>query len=278
MDFLINADELYNRMEDVVIIDVRFELMNPDKGYELYRQSHIPGAVYFDLNKDLSSERQKHGGYHPLPEQNDLLTKLSKAGVTKDSTIVIYDQGDAMFAARLFWLLDYYNHERKFILDGGFKAWISKGFPTTRVVKRPSRTSYAAQPIEEMTVDIEQVKQKKDRDDTILLDARSIERFNGEYEPIYDKAGHIPGAKCFDWTFVLNDEGKWKTKEELSAYFEELDPDKEIILSCGSGVSTSMNYLALTALGYKNIRLYPGSYSDWISYPELPIATKKDLE
>ncbi|SEN87119.1 thiosulfate/3-mercaptopyruvate sulfurtransferase [Amphibacillus marinus] len=276
MEFLINAQELYEKISDVIIIDTRFELLNPSKGEQLYKEGHIPGAQYFSLHNDLSAQPKKHGGSHPLPDQDVFLGKLSEAGITKQTTVVIYDQGNAMFAARLYWLLEHYGHRSKYILNGGIAAWINAKLPITSVVKRPLRQNYQEQPDLSMIVNVDDVKASKEVMNTILIDARSRERYLGKSEPLYRKAGHIPGAKCFDWTAVLTAEGKWRSKEELAQIFGELDPNKEIILSCGSGVSACMNYLALTALGYKNVKLYPGSFSDWISYPELPIETKAE--
>ncbi|MBM7543111.1 sulfurtransferase [Amphibacillus cookii] len=273
MEFLINANQLYDQISEVVIIDTRFELLNPEKGYQMYKQGHIPGAQYFGLNQDLSARPLEHGGQHPLPDSHAFLDKLSQAGISKDTTVVIYDQGNAMFAARLYWLLDYYGHEKKYILDGGYQAWTDQGFPSTSIVKRPVKQPYQAEVNQAMVVNIDDVKQQRHSDASILIDARAKDRYLGLTEPLYHKAGHIPGAKCFEWTAVLNEDGKWRSKEELNNYFGDLDPNKEVILSCGSGVSACMNYLALTALGYKNIKLYPGSYSDWISYPELPVET-----
>ncbi|WP_017473542.1 sulfurtransferase [Amphibacillus jilinensis] len=276
MEFLINVDQLYDQISGVVIIDTRFELLNPEKGYQMYKQGHIPGAQYFGLNQDMSSKPLEHGGQHPLPDSHVFLDKLSQAGINKDTTVVIYDQGNAMFAARLYWLLDYYGHEKKYILDGGYQAWADQGFPSTSIVKRPVKQHYQAEVNQAMVVNIDDVKRQRHADTSILIDARAKERYLGLTEPLYHKAGHIPGAKCFEWTAVLNEDGKWRSKEELSNYFGDLDPNNEVILSCGSGVSACMNYLALTALGYKNIKLYPGSYSDWISYPELPVETGGD--
>ncbi|WP_067838200.1 sulfurtransferase [Amphibacillus sediminis] len=277
MHFLISPEELYHTIADVIIIDTRFELLNPNKGYQLYKEGHIPGAQYFDLNGDLSAKPAKHGGSHPLPPSDTFLKKLAKTGVDRHSTVVIYDQGNAMFAARLYWLLDYYGHNKKYILNGGYQAWKEAEYPVTSVVKRPNKClTYQAKANPAMVVDIEGVKALQNKEDSVLIDARSLERYLGQTEPLYHKAGHIPGAKCFDWTAVLDEEGKWRSKQELKEYFADLDPEKEIIISCGSGVSACMNYLALTALGYKKVKLYPGSFSDWISYADLPVETKAE--
>lgn len=276
MDFLLSAEELYHKLGQVVIIDTRFELLHPTKGKALYQKSHIPGAQYFDLNEDLASPIRKHGGKHPLPDSAAFLAKLGEAGIDQDTTIVIYDQGNAMFAARLHWLLDYYGHKRKYILDGGFTAWEKAGYATTDSIVIPTPKSYHAEAKQDMIVNIEQVKERQASRDSTLIDARSWERYLGKTEPYYEKAGHIPGAKSFDWQPLLTEQGKWKTKKEIRDYFSELKPGGEIVVSCGSGVSACMNILALRALGYTNVKLYPGSFSDWISYPENKVETKAE--
>src|SRR5699024_8545227 len=126
------------------------------------------------------------------------------------------------------------------------------------------------------TVTMEDVKER-DQESTILLDSRAFERYLGKVEPLYDRSGHIPGAKNYFWQDVLTD-GKWKDEQALEKHFEKLPKDKEIIVSCGSGVSACPNILALQAIGYTNVKLYPGSFSDWISYPENDLETENETE
>lgn len=274
MKFLIEAEKLLDNINDYIIIDTRFELLDPDRGLQLYQESHIPGAVYFDLNKDLSSLPGKHGGNHPLPDDELFTKKLKEAGIDKTSKVVLYDQGNAMFASRLYFLFDYYGHNNIYILNGGFSKWESLGYPVTSVVKRRHKVEESFVKNEAYVVDIEYVKAHKDDYHLSLLDARELERYLGREEPIYHKKGHIPGAKCYDWLQLLNEDGTWKPKDALEKLFKDLNKEDEVILSCGSGVSACMNYLALKSIGFKKVKLYPGSFSDWISYPDLPIETK----
>lgn len=273
MSFLIEPEALLESIDQYTIIDTRFELMDQTKGQALYEASHIPGAVYFDLNKDLSSMPGTHGGNHPLPDEQVFIDKLRAIGITPDTKVVIYDQGNAMFAARLYWLFDYYQHPSVKVLNGGFNRWEEFQYPVTSVVKRKTTSSTPFVKNNDMIVDIDYVIEHKDDFNITLTDARSLERYLGQTEPLYHKKGHIPGAKCFNWQQVLNSDGTFKSNAELEEVFKELNKDEEIILSCGSGVSACMNYLALKSLGYSNVKLYPGSFSDWISHPELPVET-----
>ncbi len=276
MSFLIEPEVLLESIDTYTIIDTRFELMDQTKGQALYEASHIPGAVYFDLNKDLSSVPQTRGGNHPLPDEKVFADKLRAIGITPETKVVIYDQGNAMFAARLYWLFDHYQHPSVKVLNGGFNRWEELQYPVTSVVKRKQTSSTPFVKNNDLVVDIDYVIEHKDDFNITLTDARSLERYLGQTEPLYHKKGHIPGAKCFDWQQVLNSDGTFKSNAELEEVFKDLNKDEEIILSCGSGVSACMNYLALKSLGYHNVKLYPGSFSDWISHPELPVETKRE--
>ncbi len=281
MSFLVTAEWLFERLqepaeEDIVVLDTRFELMDPEAGKRAYFQGHIPGAVHFDLNQDLSGEKDEHGGSHPLPNPAIFADKLGDAGIGSKTTVVIYDEGNDMFAARCWWLLTYYGHERSFLLDGGLESWKKHGYPVSREIPVSKPKSFSPDIQSQQVVDIDYIKQKIDDSTSHLIDSRSPQRYLGKTEPLYHKAGHIPGANNYFWKQVLTDDGKWKSEEELKKHFAELPADEEIIVSCGSGVSACPNILALQAAGYQNVKLYPGSFSDWISYPENEVSTEVD--
>lgn len=252
--------------ENVVIIDVRFQLQDPDAGRKAYLEGHIPGAVYLDLKKDLSGTPEKHGGSHPLPDIDAFSAKLGSIGISNDTTVVIYDARNDMFAARLWWLLHYVGHDQVYLLDGGLKAWLAAGNELTEEAPRLEAKEFRPHVRTEETVHMEEVKERDEH--TVLIDSRSNDRYRGETEPMYKKAGHIPGAVNFFWKDVLRENGAWKNAEELGEHFKELPKDEKIIVSCGSGVSACPNVLALKKAGFTNVKLYPGSYSDWISYEE----------
>ncbi|AXI07942.1 sulfurtransferase [Oceanobacillus zhaokaii] len=276
MSNLISVERLKKRLENnldnTVIVDVRFQLDNPDAGRKMYLESHLPGAVYLDLNRDLSGRAEKHGGAHPLPNRETFTAKMGNIGIDENTTVVIYDQGNGMFAARLWWLLENSGHDKVYLLEGGYKRWVEDGNDVTKEISRLQRKKFKPKYRNDQTVTMEEVKEKTENQTAILIDSRAKERYLGEIETLYSKAGHIPGAKNYFWKGVLAGEGVWKKGKELEQHFAALPKDEEIIVSCGSGVSACPNILALKAAGYTNVKLYPGSFSDWISYD------KNDIE
>ncbi|WP_339224774.1 sulfurtransferase [Paenibacillus sp. FSL H8-0332] len=264
------------------IVDCRFTLGKPKAGRDSYEQEHIPGAVYLDLELDLSAPVGEHGGRHPLPDPQELAVRLSKLGIGNDTRIVAYDDENSMNAARLWWLLRYLGHEQVYILEGGFSQWKEGKYPVTdhQPVRVPSAFVPKVQP--RMLADVHKVQQVSANMEpsaspaalpSVLIDSRARERFLGQEETLDKKAGHIPGAFNFFWKDTQNADGSFKSAEELQEHFAELDQDAEIIVYCGSGVTACPNVLALEKAGFKNVRLYAGSWSDWISYEENTIAT-----
>ncbi|MDR6718279.1 sulfurtransferase [Paenibacillus sp. 2003] len=258
---------------DVVIADCRFLLGQPEAGRQAYEAGHIPGAVYLDLEKDLSSPVSAHGGRHPLPDPAVLASRLSKAGIGSNSRIVAYDDQGGMNASRLWWLLRYIGHEQVYIMDEGFSAWKNAKFPVTAdvPVQIPSSFEVNVQPA--MLASVEDVQQASVTGSAALIDSRDARRYAGLEEPIDAKAGHIPGALNYFWKDVLDWDGRWTGTEVLEERFSKLDKDGAIIVYCGSGVSACPNVIALEEAGYSNVKLYAGSWSDWISYEENPVAT-----
>lgn len=273
------AGEIEENNKELVIVDTRFNLGNPKEGHEHYLAGHIPTAVYVDLDKHLSAQVGKHGGRHPLPNIDALAKKLGELGISHDSTVVIYDDQGGMIASRLWWLLHYIGVTNAAVLDGGWKKWTSENRSVTTVTLEPLQKTFRPQinPNWEW-VDHEEVKNKLYHSDTILIDSREHPRYLGEVEPIDSAAGHIPGAKNYFWKDVLNEDGSWKEREELITHFSKVPLTKEVIVYCGSGVSACPNILALTEAGYSNVKLYAGSWSDWISYPENPVAVGSENE
>lgn len=271
MTNLISVDRLKKRLDNgqdnTVIVDTRFKLDDEDAGRKLYLESHLPGAVYLDLNRDLSSKAKKHGGSHPLPDFPTFIKKLGNIGIGTDTTVVIYDDGNDMFAARFWWLLEAVGHEKVYILEGGYKRWVEEGNEVTSEIPSLEPKEFHGEFNEDKIVDMKTVREKL-ATDAILIDSRSEERYLGDYEPLYSKAGHIPGSRNYPWQAVLSRDGNWTKGEDLKEHYADLGKEDEIIVSCGSGVSACVNVLALKASGYKDVLLYPGSFSDWISYDE----------
>jgi len=270
---LVSAQWLAQHLHDpnVVIVDCRFTLGKPGLGLSQYTESHIPNALYFDLEQDLSAPVGKHGGRHPLPDTDHLAALFSHAGIDRETTVVAYDDQDMAMAARLWWLLRYVGHEKVFVLDGGFAHWLAQGHPaSSEIVARPSRT-FIPRVQKDMLIDAEQVENRKQ--DSVLIDSRARERYLGEVEPLDPKAGHIPGAVNYFFKENLTAEGLFRQQEEVKERFRTVTDKEEIIVYCGSGVTACVNVLALHEAGRPDVKLYAGSWSDWCSYDRLPVAT-----
>lgn len=275
---LVSLKWLLEHLEDeqVKIVDCRFLLGTPHAGGEAYQQGHLPGAVYFDLEKDMSGTKQAHGGRHPMPDWDVFVDKLGKAGISEKMKVVAYDDQGGAMASRFWWLLQFLGHEQAYVLDGGYSHWISNGYPTTMEVPDPAAAVFHPNYQHEMLIGIEEVKERKEQEGVILMDSREEKRYRGIEEHIDPVAGHIPGAVNYFWKDVLKEDGTWKRAEQLKDRFTGVDPAKEVIVYCGSGVTACPNILALREAGYDNVKLYAGSWSDWCSYQENPVAVEKE--
>lgn len=284
MNTMVSKEWLLARMyePDVVIVDCRFWLNDPPAGRVRYNEAHIPRAIYLDLDKDLSAPLSQHGGRHPMPEPEQMARTFGQAGLSQDDRIVIYDDNDGMVAARLWWMLTYLGHTQVFLLEQGFSVWKEASFPVTadQPVVIPKTFEVRLQP--ELIATLDEVRDIAYQDPStevetagpkVLIDSRERKRYLGLEEPIDTKAGSIPNAFNYFWKEVLTEDGRLKSTAALEEHFSGLDKDQEIVVYCGSGVSACPNILALKQIGFKHVKLYPGSWSDWISYEENPVAT-----
>ncbi len=274
---LVSIDWLHNHLKDpnLVIVDCRFALGKPGgNGLAEYMEGHIPGALYVDLEQDLSGAKSVHGGRHPLPETDTLAALFSTIGIDAETTVIAYDEQDLAMAGRLWWLLRYLGHEKVAVLNGGFSAWRKHGKPVSTEVPTPTSKTFTPVIQHDMLVSAEQVKNRSA--DCALLDSRAGERYRGEVEPLDPKAGHIPGARNYFYKQNFSPEGDMLPAEKLQERFSGLSADQEIVVYCGSGVTGCVNVLALYQAGRTDAKLYAGSWSDWISYPENPVATGEE--
>jgi thiosulfate/3-mercaptopyruvate sulfurtransferase len=271
MNYIIEKEWLLEKMKDenVRIVDCRFALGNPIKGQQEYEQGHIPGAVYFDLEKDLSGEVRTHGGRHPLPDLNVFIGKLEEAGIDENRVIVAYDNGEGAFASRFWWMLTYLGHEKVYVLNGGYKEWLAATYPTTTEVQVFEKGNFTKNIQRELLADVEEVRKIASgrNADAVLIDSREEKRYLGIEEPIDKKKGHIPGAVNKQWMDGL-EKGRFKPAAQQSARFSDLNRQNEIVVYCGSGVTAAPNFLTLKEAGFDNVKLYLGSFSDWISYED----------
>lgn len=254
---------------DVVIADVRWYL-DGRRGSDAFAEGHIPGAQFVDVDRELAAPPGARGR-HPLPDPDDFARVLSRLGVTRASTVIAYDDAGGAIAARLWWLLRWVGLDNGRVLDGGIGAWVAAGgeLETVTRPRAPARL-LKLEPRDDVYADIDEVA----RGDALLLDARAPERYRGEHEPIDPRAGHIPGAKNAPFAENLR-HGRFRPAAELRARYAELGADRarEIVCYCGSGVTAAHDVLALELAGFPGARLYPGSWSEWSSDPDRPIAT-----
>jgi thiosulfate/3-mercaptopyruvate sulfurtransferase len=259
---------------DLAIIDCRFSLANPAAGESAYREGHIPGAVYADLDRDLSDHGKQGQGRHPWPDAAAFTTKLGRWGISSRHQVVAYDDADGAIAARLWFLLRMLGHEKVAVLDGGWARWTGLGLPVDSSVPVPMVASYPGRFAEDRLLDAAQVQSRLAAGD-LLIDARAADRFRGENEHIDRVAGHVPGACNRPYADNLVAQ-RFKPPVQLAAEFRELlgeHPADGSIVMCGSGVTACHHLLAMERAGIKGVKLFTGSWSGWISDPARPIAT-----
>ena len=265
---------------DWAIIDCRFDLAAPEWGARAYAAGHIPRALYLHLDRDLSAERTPHTGRHPLPPPAVLAATLGRLGIDARVQVVAYDQGNGVFAARLWWLLRWLGHPRVAVLNGGLAAWQRAEFPLSTATEQRVARRFVPATNDDLRVSGAVVAAAVDSGELrhgvrALVDARSAERFAGENETLDAVAGHIPGARNHPFATNHDAQGRFLPAAELRRVWQGtlggLDP-RQVMVMCGSGVTACHNLLALEIAGCSGARLYAGSWSEWITDPGHPIA------
>jgi len=277
-ELLVSAARLSELLNDrfTVVVDCRFDLVNPDKGRADWAAGHIPGAVYAHLDEDLAAPVRPDTGRHPLPETRVFAQFLAAAGWSDDQLLVAYDDGSNAISARLWWMLKYYG-KKAALLDGGYGAWLDAGYPVESGISRVTgSTAETLEPDSNMIVSAQSISEQLNSGEEPVVDARAPERFTGEVEPLDSRAGHIPGALNRPFTENLDASGRFRAPMELRSDYEALLGDasaEKVIHSCGSGVTACHNLFAMELAGLGGSRLYPGSWSHWIRNPDRPVAT-----
>jgi thiosulfate/3-mercaptopyruvate sulfurtransferase len=265
---LVTVDELEDPPTQT-LLDVRWQLTDGSQP-ELYISGHIPGAVFVDLDRDLAAPPGRHGR-HPLPAREDFQRAMRAAGVTNDGPVVVYDDANGLPAARAWWLLRYFGHPHVALLDGGLAAWLAAGRPLVEGEDRPQHPGdFEARPGAMPVLDAAQAAELATTG--VLIDARAPERYRGETEPVDPVAGHIPGARNRPMDSNLDETGRFRPQPELADAFADL-AGKRVGAYCGSGVTAAHAVLALEVGGIRGAALYPGSWSEWITDPDRPVAT-----
>ncbi|MFE4573805.1 sulfurtransferase [Paenibacillus chitinolyticus] len=275
---IVSLEWLYEHLQDpdLLIADCRFALGEPWSGRQDYSIDHIPGAFYVDLEEDMSGEKREHGGRHPLPDLGAFSMRASAIGVDASKTVVAYDDQGGAMAARLWWMLRFLGHERVYVLDRGYSQWKAAGYPVTAEAPQASPATFSPKVQRHMLASMDEVKAKLGEKGTVLIDSREGVRYRGEQEAIDPVAGHIPGARNRFWKDALDAEGSWRSAEEQKERFRGLENAEELIVYCGSGVTACPNVLALEEAGIPGVKLYAGSWSDWVSYADNPVATGEE--
>ena len=265
------------------VFDCSFDLTQPEAGRAMFAQSHIAGAVYADLNTDLSVKGDPavtgalSGGRHPLPARETFAQWLAATGFDSTKQAVVYDRQGVNYCGRLWWMLKWLGHDAVAVLDGGLQAWTAQGGALASGAQAaPSAVgAFTVSASKLALVDATTVVRQLGRPSQVIVDARATPRFKGEVEPLDPVAGHIPGALNRPFTQNLTPEGFFKPAAVLRAEFEALlgaRPASGVVHHCGSGVSAIPNVLAMEIAGLEGSALFAGSWSEWCRDPARPVA------
>lgn len=242
-------------------IDARFDLKDSVSGKNMYDKGHVEGAIYWDLEEDLS-DMTSNAGRHPMPGKDKIAELIHASGLDPKDHVVVYDQGGAPYAARAWWLLKYAGFENAFISRVGFEDLQKQGIKVSTEVPVFERTDGPLDFKAPLYADQDYVKKIINGDELgVLVDARSAARYAGLEEPIDPVSGRIPGARNFDWEKLVED-SKFKGEVDFSEVLQKNEP---AVIYCGSGVSAAALYAKLSEQGHDTIKLYTGSFSDWIT-------------
>ncbi|MFK8067460.1 MAG: sulfurtransferase [Gammaproteobacteria bacterium] len=274
---LIDCKTLARNLENLnwVIVDCRYDLMDEAAGERFWLESHVPGAVYASVSKELSGDPVTDCGRHPMPSPEAMAETFSKLGIDSSKQVVVYDDMGGAFCARLWWMLRYMQHDAVAILDGGWSRWQQEQRVTESGVVKNRAVTFKGQAESDRLVVIDQLAEESQ-----LVDSRDPDRYQGKLEPIDRAAGHIPGAINHFWKNNLDEEGSFLEPEILAENFNQLfdqaaedGSSAQTVFYCGSGVTACHNIFASVHAGLAEPKLYGGSWSEWSSDPNRPVAT-----
>lgn len=272
---LISTGELAAHLDDPawVVFDCRHDLAKPDSGAQEYAKSHIPGARFLHLDRDLAAPPSGKNGRHPLPDADAFMRTLAAAGVDAGKQVVVYDAKFGVYASRLWWMLRWLGHDKVAVLDGGYVKWVKESRPLSDNLPQAAPARFSGRP-RAATLDADEVQRGLGRPGRVIIDARSPDRFRGENETLDPLGGRIPGSVNRFYRDNLDASGCFKPAGELRQAFSALLgalPPEASVHSCGSGVSACHNLLAMEIAELSGSRLYPGSWSEWCNDPARPM-------
>ncbi len=275
---LITPTELASHLHNPawVIFDCRHDLFDLGKGERQYREGHLPGAHFANVDIDLADDKDGRNGRHPLPSPNAFIAFLARHGVSNVSNIVAYDDVGGQFAARLWWMARWVGLDSVMLLDGGVTKWKSLGLALATEVPVPTPVALRGKADPLRVWSAAEVLAHIDDAKFALIDARPAERYRGETEPIDPVAGHIPGALNRFYKANLNADLSFRAPDAIKQDFLAMTNGRaaeNIIHYCGSGVTACANIFAMEYAGLPGAKLFAGSWSEWVSDDSRPVAT-----
>lgn len=274
---LASIDDLAAHLNDPnwIVCDCRHDLTNYEAGRRAYAKSHIPGARFLHLDEDLSGPRTGANGRHPLPHPITFTLRLGALGIDNGKQVIAYDASGGCYAARLWWMLRWVGHARAAVLDGGWGGWANAANAVTAESPATRATTFNPDLQPRHAVEAAFIAANLNGAEVCILDARSPDRFRGENETLDPVAGHIPGAVNRFFKLNLGTDGRFKPAIQLNDEFATLLGARNpasVVHQCGSGVTACHNLLAMEVAGLTGSRLYPGSWSEWVSDRTRPVA------
>jgi thiosulfate/3-mercaptopyruvate sulfurtransferase len=276
---LITTEQLSAHLNDPawVIFDCRHDLFDHSLSESQYREGHIPGAHFANVETDLSGDKDGKNGRHPLPSPAAFSAFLARHGVSNNSTIVAYDDAGGPFASRLWWMARWIGLTKVLLLDGGLPKWKVERRALSTDVPSPVPAQLRSQADPLMLWSAADVLAHLNDANISLIDARAAPRYRGETEPLDPVAGHIPNALNRAFTANLNADLTFRAADELKRDFDTLTTNKSasnIVHYCGSGVTACANLFAMEYAGLSGSKLFAGSWSEWVADPTRPVIGK----
>lgn len=279
-DPLVSAEWLKSHLDapDVRVVDATWiapwtDSSSQETARRLYKEGHIPGAVYFDIDEIADTDNPLP---HMLPSAEKFSSRVRKLGLGDGNKVVIYDRGNFVASARVWWMFRVMGHEDVRVLDGGWNAWLGVGGAVEDLPPLTRERHFTVRVQNHLLKTYVQVVDALERDDTIILDARAPARFEGVApEPRADlPSGHMPSSVNIPSSELVDEHGMLKSADELATIFKGIEDDAAIITSCGSGVTAAILLLALQRLGRDDAALYDGSWTEYASKPGSEIVSK----